>query len=100
MPKALITPMTLAGLDSPYLGVLRDAGFEVVFPKRAFQLTEQELLDALPGVAAVIAGSEPYTPRVLAASPQLRVIPRAGVGYDAVTVPASTAHRVAVAIPP
>lgn len=98
--KVLVTPMTLAGIDSPYVGVLRDAGFDLVFPKRAFLLTEQELLDALPGVCGVIAGSEPYTPRVLAANPALRVIARAGVGYDAVNVPAATEHGVAVAIAP
>jgi len=92
--------MTLAGIDSPYLGVLRDAGFELVFPKRAFVLSEQELLDALPGICGVIAGSEPYTPRVLAANSQLRVIARAGVGYDAVNVPAATENGVAVAIAP
>lgn len=98
--KVLITPMTLAGIDSPYLGMLRDAGFELVFPKRTYQLTEEELLEALPGICGVIAGSEPYTPRVLAANPQLRVIARAGVGYDAVNVPAATAQGVAVAIAP
>jgi phosphoglycerate dehydrogenase-like enzyme len=98
--KVLVTPMTLAGIDSPYLGVLRDAGFEPVFTKRTFLLTEQELLDALPGICGVIAGSEPYTPRVLAASPQLRVIARAGVGYDAINVPAATEHGVVVAIAP
>jgi len=92
--------MTLAGIESPYVDVLRDAGFELVFPKRTFLLTEQELLDALPGVCGVIAGSEPYTPRVLAASPALRVIARAGVGYDAVNVPAATQRGVVVAIAP
>jgi phosphoglycerate dehydrogenase-like enzyme len=100
MPKALITPMTLAGIDSPYLGILRDAGFEILFPKRAFQLTEQEILEALPGIQAVIAGSEPYTPRVLTANTQLRVIARAGVGYDAINVPEATARGIAVAIAP
>jgi phosphoglycerate dehydrogenase-like enzyme len=98
--KVLITPMTLAGIESPYLSVLNDAGFELVFPGRQFQLTEEELLGALPGVCAVIAGSEPYTPRVFAANPQLRVVARAGVGYDAVNVPAATAHGVAVATAP
>jgi phosphoglycerate dehydrogenase-like enzyme len=92
--------MTLAGIDSPYLGVLKDAGFELVFPGRPFQLTEEELLGALPGICAVIAGSEPYTPRVFDANPQLRVVARAGVGYDAVNVPAATALGVAVAVAP
>ena len=53
--------MTLAGIESPYLGVLLDAGFELVFPGRPFQLNEDELLGALPGICAVIAGSMPNT---------------------------------------
>jgi phosphoglycerate dehydrogenase-like enzyme len=98
--KVLITPMTLAGLDGPYLGVLREAGFEIGYPKPSYLLTEQALLEALPGVCATIAGSEPYTPRVIAANPQLRVIARAGVGYDAVNLAAATERGVAVAIAP
>jgi D-3-phosphoglycerate dehydrogenase len=98
--KVLITPMTLAGIESPYLQVLREGGFEIVFPPRAFQLTESELLGVLPGVKAVLAGSEPYTPRVLTANRQLRVIARCGVGYDAVNLPAATAQGIAVCIAP
>jgi D-3-phosphoglycerate dehydrogenase / 2-oxoglutarate reductase len=100
MPKVLITPATLAGIDGPYLKLLRDAGFEVAFPKRTGQLTEEELLEELKGVQATIAGSEPYTCRVLDAHPQLRVIARAGVGYDAVDCPAASQRGVAVTICP
>jgi phosphoglycerate dehydrogenase-like enzyme len=64
------------------------------------QLTEEELLTALDGIEAVVAGSEPYTAHVLAAHPQLRVIGRVGVGYDAVDVPAATARGVVVTIAP
>lgn len=100
MPKVLIAPAPLAGVQAPYLQVLRDGGFEIVYPKETKQLTESELLSVLSGVSAVIAGSEPYTPRVIAAHPQLRVIARAGVGYDAVDTAAATAHGVAVTIAP
>src|SRR5262249_50129452 len=47
-----------------------------------------------------IAGSEPYTRRVLEAMPSLRVIARAGVGYDAVDLAAATDRGVAVTIAP
>lgn len=100
MAKVLITPATLAGVGGLYLDLLREAGFEVVFPPTAKQLTEAELLAQLDGVTATVAGSEPYTPRVLAAHPQLRVVARAGVGYDAVDLAAATARGVAVAIAP
>jgi phosphoglycerate dehydrogenase-like enzyme len=100
MTKVLIAPATLAGIGGPYLQLLQEAGFEPVYPRRMAQLTEEELLDHLPGVRASVAGSEPYTRRVLTAHPQLKVIARAGVGYDAVDMAAATELGVAVAITP
>ena len=63
-------------------------------------MTEDDTLEALQGIVAVIAGSEPYTDRVLAGLPQLRVISRNGVGYDRIDVPAATRRGVAVTITP
>ena len=100
MPKVLIAPMTLAKVDAKFVHVLRDAGFELVYPEKPLQLVEDELIGALKGINASLAGSEPYTDRVLAAHPQLRVVARVGVGYDAVDVPAATKHGVAVTIAP
>jgi phosphoglycerate dehydrogenase-like enzyme len=100
MPKVLIAPMTLAGVQAPFLQVFHDAGFQLVYPPQANQLTEDELRSELHGNQAALAGSEPYTSGVLDANPQLRVIARAGVGYDAVDVPAATARGIAVTIAP
>jgi phosphoglycerate dehydrogenase-like enzyme len=100
MPKVLIAPMTLANVEASFKQTLRDAGFDLVYPPHAHQLSEDELLAALPGIRATLAGSEPYTARVLAAHPQLRVVARVGVGYDAVDVGAATRHGVAVTIAP
>jgi phosphoglycerate dehydrogenase-like enzyme len=77
---------------------LRAAGCEVVQNDLGRLLTEGELIERLPGVFATIAGSEPYTERVLAAAPDLRVIARFGVGYDHVDVAAASRHGVAVAM--
>jgi phosphoglycerate dehydrogenase-like enzyme len=100
MRKVLIVPMALAELGGPYLDLLRSSGFELAYPRRTPQLTESELLDALQGVTATLAGSEPYTRKVLAARPDLRAIARIGVGYDAVDVAAATEHGIAVATTP
>lgn len=100
MDKVLIAPMTLAGLDGAFVQVLRQAGFELIYPQRQVQLNEEELLAILPGIKGSLAGSEPYTERVLAANPSLRVIARAGVGFDAVDVKAATKRGIAVAITP
>jgi phosphoglycerate dehydrogenase-like enzyme len=98
--KVLIAAASLAKLDGKFLDVLREAGFELVYPSRAAQLTEEEILNDLKGVRASVAGSEPYTPRVIAAHPQLRVIARVGVGYDAIDVQAATDHGIAVTTTP
>jgi D-3-phosphoglycerate dehydrogenase len=100
MDKVLVAPMTLAGLDGAFVRVLREAGLELVYPNTGAQLTEEELLKFLTGVKAALAGSEPYTARVLDAHPQLRVIARVGVGYDAVDIEAATKHGCAVTITP
>lgn len=98
--KVLITPATLANMEGAHLQVLRDAGFELAWPSRQGHLTEEEILHDLTGCVATIAGSEPYTRRVIAAHPQLRVIARAGVGFDAVDLAAASEHGVAVCTTP
>jgi phosphoglycerate dehydrogenase-like enzyme len=98
--KVLIAPMQLADVGGLYLDRLRQGGFDPVYPSRRAQLTEDELLVALQGVSASVAGSEPYTRRVLVANPGLRVIARVGVGFDAVDLKAATDHGVAVATAP
>lgn len=101
MPKkVLIAPATLANIEGQYLQVLRDAGLELVYPRRVGQMTEEELMKELPGISASLAGSEPYTRRAIESAPELRVIARAGVGYDAVDVQAATERGIAVAITP
>jgi D-3-phosphoglycerate dehydrogenase / 2-oxoglutarate reductase len=107
MPKVLIAPMTLAGLNISFVDVLTEAGFELVYPAPGRklndvtrQLNEEELMHSLQGIDASLAGSEPYTHRVFAANPQLKVVARVGVGYDAVDVEAATEHGVVVTITP
>src|SRR5262245_6117786 len=100
MPKVLIAPAPMACGQGPFATILPSAGFELTYPPSAKQLTAAELVPLLHGVAAVIAGSEPYTRAVLEAAPQLRVIARAGVGYDAVDVAAATERGIAVTIAP
>src|SRR5471030_2965410 len=100
MDKVLIAPAPLAGLQAKFVDVLRNAGFELVYPKKKAQLTEDELMEQLAGIRGSLAGSEPYTRKILKAHPQLRVIARAGVGYDAVDTAAATDFGMAVTIAP
>ena len=100
MPKVMICPAPLAGLEGEHLQVLRRAGFELIYPAKAVQMTEEDILTEMQGVSASLAGSEPYTREVLEKLPELKVIARAGVGYDAVDVQAATEFGIAVAFAP
>jgi D-3-phosphoglycerate dehydrogenase len=104
MPVALITPELMRHKPAPYVDILREGGFEVRYSKDAFFTrglgSEQQTIDEYRGVAAAIAGGEHINPGVLAALPELRVVARAGVGFDRVDVPACTRHGVVVTITP
>lgn len=93
----------LAGVakSGPHLKMLREAGFELLpSDKQAEAYQADCLIEQLAGCAAVIAGSEPYTAEVLAACPDLRVIARTGVGYDAIDTAACDRAGVAVCVTP
>ena len=101
-PKILIAPTHCRYIDHIYGPILRPLNAEFVFPPRDAQMTEEELLAVIPGCVASLAGSEPYTRHVIetAAAAGLKVIARAGVGYDAVDLKAAADHGVAVAYAP
>ena len=101
-PRILIAPSHLPEIASVYGPALAGLNAELVYPKRAAQLTEAELLDQLPGCVASLAGSEPYTRRVIevAARAGLRILARAGVGYDGIDVQAATDLGVVVTYAP
>jgi D-3-phosphoglycerate dehydrogenase len=63
-------------------------------------VTETELLEALPEMDGLICSPVPVTPRVLDASPRLKVIVRTGVGYDTIDLQAVNARHIPVCITP
>jgi phosphoglycerate dehydrogenase-like enzyme len=100
MPRVLICPAPLRAAGGPFREILQAAGFEIAFPTVGHQMSDTELIANLEGVDASLAGSEPYSRRVLEARPQLKIIARNGVGYDAVDVAAATDHGIPVTVSP
>ena len=104
MPTVLIVPVTMREVEAPYVDVLQRAGFEVRYPKNqrlaSGRLPEDEAVAELSVADATIASVEWYSPPILDRLPQLRVVARAGVGYDSVDIPAATARGIAVTITP
>jgi len=104
MPRVLISTEVLLHVEGPHTRLLREAGFEVVFPQnRQFArgiCGLEESLRELSVADAMLAGSEYVTAEMLAALPNLRVIARTGVGYDRIDIDAATRHNVVVTITP
>jgi D-3-phosphoglycerate dehydrogenase/(S)-sulfolactate dehydrogenase len=100
MPTVIITAESLYHSHGPHVPLLQQAGFDIVYPVGLPISTEDQTIDALCGVVAVIAGSEPYSERVLAALPELRIISRCGVGCDCIDLEATARRRVPVTITP
>jgi D-3-phosphoglycerate dehydrogenase len=70
------------------------AGYEVVMLEK--YTDKQELLDAVADVDAMIVRSDKATPEVIEAGKNLKIVVRAGAGYDNVDLAAATANNVCV----
>ncbi|MBQ5609468.1 MAG: 3-phosphoglycerate dehydrogenase [Rikenellaceae bacterium] len=74
--------------------VVEKAGYEL---KMLEKYTDKaELLEAVADVDALIIRSDKVTSEVLAAAPNLKIVVRAGAGYDNVDLEAATARGVVV----
>ncbi|MFI0975890.1 phosphoglycerate dehydrogenase [Streptomyces sp. NPDC021093] len=99
-PRVLVT--------TPYLEpggevdrLLRDAGLETVFARRADrEATGRTLTDCVADVAGVVAGTDAFSAEVIRAAPGLKVFGRCGVGYDNIDVAAATRQGIAVTCTP
>src|SRR5579871_2000732 len=68
---------------------LRAAGCEVARSPKAGPLPEDALIALLQDCDAVIGSSDPYTARVFAECPRLKLVSRCGVGTDSVDMNAA-----------
>ena len=104
MPTVLIGTKTRVTKTEPHVRLLQKNGFDVRLvndDRFALGLTsDEEVIDFLQGASATIASGTRYTAKVLENLPDLRVIARAGVGFDRVDIAAATANNVVVTITP
>src|SRR5690349_1403317 len=99
MPKVLC--FTANSETGPHLEILEKNGFEAVHrPPTVNRFDTDALISLIADCDACIAGSEAYTARVIESAPNLRVVARTGVGYDAVDLAACDRAGVAVTITP
>ncbi|MCF2572762.1 phosphoglycerate dehydrogenase [Brevibacterium sp. UCMA 11754] len=69
--------------------MLRERGLEPVYSPAGGHRADEEKLALFAGAVGAIAASEPVTAQMLAAAPTLKVLARAGVGYDNVDIDAA-----------
>ncbi len=104
MSTVLITPELMFDKGPPCEKMLQEAGFEICYPKDPYfsrgLASEQDMIAELRNSVAVIAGGEPYSRNLLSALPELRIIARAGVGFDLVDIQAATELGIAVTVTP
>lgn len=92
----------LIATDKPFAKVavdgirkeIENAGFELVLLEKYTE--KQQLLDAVADVEAIIIRSDIIDAAVIAAAPKLKIVVRAGAGYDNVDLEAATAAGVCV----
>jgi hypothetical protein len=92
MPRVLCTALTTD--SGPHFQIFQNSGWSCDAVNRSLNLWDPDVLArAISGYDAILAGSEPYTPAVLASNPKLRVLSRYGVGFDAINLAECPSHR-------
>lgn len=74
--------------------IIEDAGYELALLEK--YTDKSELLSAVAGVDALIVRSDKVTAEVIDAAPNLRIVVRAGAGYDNVDLAAASARGIVV----
>ena len=100
MARVLVSTLFITSQDDPALGPLLADGHQVELVDGISLRSEAALSAALPGIAATLASTEPYSAAVLAQAPELRVISRTGVGFDAIDVAEATRRGIVVCTTP
>jgi D-3-phosphoglycerate dehydrogenase len=87
--------------NGPHIEMFRQADVELrIVPRDRSLFDADALVEMLGDCDAVIAGAEPYTRHVIESLPNLRVIARTGVGFDAIDLEACDERGIVVATTP
>ncbi|QDV48297.1 phosphoglycerate dehydrogenase [Gimesia fumaroli] len=100
MPRTICTAKMCE--FGPHFEILQAGGLEVAIVPAEVDLRKEpnRVVEQVQGFEAILAGAELYTRDVLEQLPDLRVISRYGVGYDAVDLEACDELGIAVTITP
>lgn len=91
-----ITTSTFGKAGNKPVDYLKKNGVEFKVNPYQRKLTEEEAILLLQGVKGVIAGTEPYTKKVLANLPDLKIISRCGIATDNIDLGAAREHGIQI----
>ena len=83
-------PVAVKGISE----IIEAAGYEVALLEKYTE--KSQLLEAVADVDAIIIRSDKIDGEVMDAAPQLKIVVRAGAGYDNVDLAAATVHNICV----
>ncbi|MGX8850399.1 phosphoglycerate dehydrogenase [Amedibacillus sp. YH-ame10] len=82
--KVLVTSKSFASCSDEALHILKDKGFEIIPNPKGRLLTEEEMMEYIQGVDAVILGTDVFSQKVIDCADKLKIVSRYGVGLDKV----------------
>ena len=95
--NVLVTARMFGWLSDRSFEVFQENGHVVVpNPYRGKGLNQEQLLELIPGVDALLSGLDQVTARVIAGADRLKVISKFGAGVDNVDIPAATGKGIVV----
>lgn len=101
--RVLIASLPLRHQPGKFREILQNAGLEPLDPPReenSGELSDACVHELLPQCVGVVAGSEKFTDDLFAKCPNLKIVARTGVGYDAVDVASAVKRGITVTITP
>lgn len=98
--KVLITSVPFGNIDSLPLEILESAGADFTINPLNKKLSEDELADLIGEYEIVIAGTEPYSKKVLEKASNLKMISRMGIGLDGVDLNEAKKRGIRVSYTP
>jgi D-3-phosphoglycerate dehydrogenase / 2-oxoglutarate reductase len=93
MPRVLVTD----GIQQVGLDVLTERK-DVVVDRCSNRLSEEELVDRVVNVDAILVGTTPITGKIIEAARGLKVVSRRGVGYDNIDLAALRRRKIPLTI--
>lgn len=97
---ALVTYPRFDPADPATGAALRAAGLDLRLAPKTGARSAAEVAGLARGAVAAIASTDPFDASVFAACPDLRIVARAGVGFDSIDMEAATQAGVAVTTTP